>query len=182
MSTFTAQELADFYQQVADGGEIELNGGYGIGYVTNLAGPDMLSQSLVWRIKPKKKVVDMSALIKSGIDCEFSTSNGCLAFKGPLVNISHASDGTVFYEIEVDGRGWLRCRPRMNHVHAWQGGDCPLPEGVTVQIYKRTRDVLTREPTGDASSFDWHHYGTYGDIIAFEVLGLAEGWQWPWEG
>ena len=190
MNTFTAQELADFYQQVADGGEMELEGGYGIGRVTNLNGPNMYSLTNKWRIKPKKKVVDMSVLIDSGIDCEFS-NNGSTWGAGKLVNIDtptpiEREDPPKEYlylkdYIGLHNRPYRYCRPRMNHIHAWQGGECPLPEGLLVRVYFRNAN----NEVGLATDFKdlWYLNAALddNDIIAFEVLGLAEGWQWPWE-
>ena len=191
MNTFTAQELADFYQQVADGGEMELEGGYGIGRVTNLNGPNMYSLTNKWRIKPKKKVVDLSVLVDengNGLDCEFS-NNGSTWGAGKLVNIDtptpiEREDPPKEYlylkdYIGLHNRPYRYCRPRMNHVHAWQGGDCPLPEGVAYRAHLRDDEMFT-EISG-ASYMRWSHINRAGDIIAFEVLGLAEGWQWPWE-
>ena len=72
MNTFTAQELADFYQKVADGGEIDytLMPKDCFGHPEN--GPHMGCSKDMWRIKPTKKVIDLSVLIESGIDCESS--------------------------------------------------------------------------------------------------------------
>lgn len=189
MKTFTAKELADFYQQVADGGEMELEGGYGIGRVTNLNGPNMYSLTNKWRIKPKKKVVDMSVLIDSGIDCEFS-NNGSTWGAGKLVNIDtptpiEREDPPKEYlylkdYIGLHNRPYRYCRLRMNHVHAWQGGECPLPEGVLVKVWYR-RMGFAHISSSDYID-DWRHDGDYDtNIIAFEVIGLADGYCWPWE-
>ena len=58
MSTFTAQELADFYQKVADGGEIEYDA-LPDGWLPSWGGPDIRSDGRYWRIKPTEKVIDL---------------------------------------------------------------------------------------------------------------------------
>ena len=72
-NTFTAQELVEFYQKVEDGFIIEYR-------PYNLAlwqtqeepnGPNLKCRKDNWRIKPTKKVIDLSVLIDSQIDCEF---------------------------------------------------------------------------------------------------------------
>ena len=64
MNTFTAQEIADFYQQVADGGEIcYYSHNLWVLCPCNTRGPKIGSPKDVWRIKPTKKVIDLSVLI-----------------------------------------------------------------------------------------------------------------------
>ena len=75
VNTFTVQELADFYQKLADGSRIDyaLLPKDSFGFPEN--GPHLGCSKDVWRIKPAeptKKVIDLSVLIESGIDCEFS--------------------------------------------------------------------------------------------------------------
>tara|TARA_R110000868_G_scaffold61189_14_gene186093 strand:- start:2119 stop:2343 length:225 start_codon:yes stop_codon:yes gene_type:complete len=72
----------------------------------------------------------------------------------------------------------------MNHIHVWQGGDCPLPEGFRVKVWYRGvgKTVVVTEFT----KVDWLHkdfptLATIYNIIAFEVLGLADGYVMPWE-
>jgi hypothetical protein len=124
-------------------------------------------------MKPTKKVIDMSALI-NGIDFEFSDDDGVDSRFGKLIGIKE--DGTFRSEDWV----WDRCRPRMNHIHAWQGGDCPLPEGFRVKVWYRDGS------TGDAGDADklklrWSCEVVNSDVIQFEVLGLADGYVMPWE-
>ena len=58
-NTFTAQELADFYQKVADGGEVEYRVRIEGVWITASGGPNRLSLTKEWRIKPTKKVIDL---------------------------------------------------------------------------------------------------------------------------
>ena len=131
-----------------------------------------------YRIKATKKPVDLSVLIESGIDCEFKELITNFWFVGKLKNIRDA--GASPYK---DGHTyWDHCHPRMNHIHAWQGGECPLPEGFVIKLYKwsvhqpsRVVEVTTSEEWLNALS---HLHTT---VYGFEVIGLADGYCWPWE-
>lgn len=175
-----AQKLADFYQAVADGKTLQHKRSASIAEemtwqdVTH--GPIATSCLEFWRVKPELKPIDLSVLIKSGIDCEFSESNTTgVRYIGKL-----CSAGADYSRALTNNRfdTWACCRPRMNHLHAWAGGNCPLPEGLEVEVTFRDRSPITAR-TGP--EFRWDHRGTSYDIIAFEVLGLQDGYCWPWE-
>ena len=176
-NTFTAQKLSDFYQKVADGGEIQTKFTDSTWEsVTN--GPSITSSSCLWRIKPTQKVIDLSVLIDSQIDCEFKDRNR----SGVFINkLSRQGDPSMNYRYyDGDGDAWEGCKPRMNHKHAWQGGECPLPEGFMVKIWLRDDDY-DEKSRRLVSELIWSHDNTSSDIIAFEVLGLADGYVMPWE-
>tara|TARA_R110000765_G_scaffold67560_1_gene130480 strand:- start:1064 stop:1459 length:396 start_codon:yes stop_codon:yes gene_type:complete len=125
------------------------------------------------------KVISLSMLIKSGIDCEFKDLNNDSWVIGKLNDLAADHDGNFKYWKLQDHSGcWYdKCRPRMNHKHAWQGGECPLPEGFMVKVCWRNypaNEVLAGELT-------WKTTGSWFDIIDFEVLGLADGYVMPWE-
>ena len=153
-----------------------------------------------YRIKPSLKPVDLSVLIDSGIDCEFS-------FKGSnqwSINTLHhlvSCSKKPTYHVRRDNQGYTKCRPRMNHVHAWQGGECPLPEGLMVEV---RRPVIIMTPTASpispnpqplpaslssAQQVVWGEepyitgvgYKWWKECCMFEVIGLADGYCWPWE-
>lgn len=131
--------------------------------------------------KNKRKSVDLSVLIDSGIDCEFGEANCYI--KAGLENIITYGDGKVAYQARDLGNRYSKCRPRMNHIHAWQGGECPLPEGFIVDVWYRDIDDETDSDTGRglATQMQWAHEHYGNDIIAFEVIGLADGYCYPWE-
>ena len=169
-NTFTAQELSDFYQKVADGGEIQTKFTDSTWEsVTN--GPSITSSSCLWRIKPTQKVIDLSVLIESGIDCEFKDKGAKnwhvgKACKGLYQESLYGTESGDFFE---------QCQPRMNHKHAWLGGECPLPEGFEVKVWFRSGGhtvVTTRSG---------NYWGINGDTMCFEVLGVADGYVMPWE-
>ena len=176
MNTFTAQGLSDFYQKVADGGEIQ-NFFTTKSWDSSTDGPSITSSSCLWRIKPTKKVIDLSVLI-DGIDCEFDDRGNTSAI-AKLETITTSRVDEAFVYISDKGLYWDRCRPRMNHKHAWQGGKCPLPKGFRVKVW--WRDSLCDTITGLADEMNWQDNANPHDIIAFEVLGLADGYVMPWE-
>ena len=125
--------------------------------------------------RPAKKPVDLSVLIESGIDCEFSNTPGFEIKRVGLVTIQHG----MHYGCNARSKMYSFCRPRMNHIHYWPGGHCPLPEGVRVRIYLRFGEMAERE----ASVVAWEHLPDLPDedIIGFEVLGLDDNHCWPWD-
>ena len=164
-NTFKAQGLSDFYQKVADGGEAQLKID---GEWSNLfvGGPAIGSSKDIWRIKPTKKVIDLSVLIDSQIDCEFYDE---LDFDEEQLRIGFlTSIDCSGYPYSLGCDGYFFCRPRMNHIHAWQGGECPLPEGFRVKVW--FRNTLYAPADRPATSIRWCHDGDLYDIIAFEVL------------
>tara|TARA_R110001606_G_scaffold309647_1_gene456624 strand:- start:216 stop:767 length:552 start_codon:yes stop_codon:yes gene_type:complete len=177
-NTFTAQELSDFYQKVADGGEVEFRVNCTNKHWFSSSGSPCLSSARQdWRIKPTKKVIDLSVLIESGVDCEFSDDFSSHLTIGTLLRITDCPSypyETDNSKDEVHGE----CRPRMNHKHAWQGGECPLPEGFMVKVFLRDGCVNSNKVTNFSQ---WSHTKSGNDIIAFEVLGLADGYVMPWE-
>jgi len=127
---------------------------------------------------PAKKVIDLSVLIDSQIDCEFSDhTNFHLVLKRSLIEARETGTGRFRCELRTL---WKYCRPRMNHIHAWQGGECPLPEGFRVKVWFRDGSESTRSiASGNGLYWGQNNHGS--DIIAFEVLGLADGYVMPWE-
>ena len=129
------------------------------------------------RIKPKLKPVDLSVLIDSGIDCEFTDHHGAKY----LSNLSHINH-IVPDKYRLEHVGFFKqCRPRLNHWHSWQGGECPLPEGLVVEVMQRGVKFTGVNPVVDLR---WEHSGVEHDIIAFRIPSdqpLADGFCWPWE-
>lgn len=126
------------------------------------------------RIKPKLKPVDLSVLIESGIDCEFSSHE----FRDPSIGKLSGVAITHYQRYRSNGpvSGYDHCRPRMNHIHAWQGGECPVPEGLIIGIYSTFGGIRAEQQVVvGQNSIDWH------SVVAFEVLGLADGYCWPWD-
>ena len=54
----------------------------------------------------------------------------------------------------------------------WQGGECPVPNDIIVEVEFRNGGSCVDEP----NCFRWGKTGTSGDIIAYRIAGLAQGW------
>ena len=181
MNTFTAQQLAWFYQAVADGGVMSLKKGFSDEPQNNYVGPNMTSPVEYWSIKPAKKIIDMDHLVKSGIDCEFDDKKVPFAtIVGPLLAIY--TNGNTAHKYQACLHKWQNCRPRMNHKMFHDGGACPLPEGFKVRLMFRDGAAVV---THTYSDLKWVSTGfkvfTSADIIGYEILGLADGWAYPYQ-
>ena len=173
-NTFTAQELADFYQQVANGDEMEFRS-TAKGWSSSWVSPCLASVRQDWRIKPTKKVIDLSVLIDSQIDCEFKNHIGERTTIGKLLEIT--DDAAIYPYITGNSANnyYAQCQPRIHHIHAWQGGECPLPEGFEAKVWLRG-DTLPKI----CVRLDWVlQKHSSKDIIAFEVIGIADGYVMP---
>ncbi len=171
-----AAKLAEMYQTIADNVssyfEYMVNGNWG----EAMSSPSLPNDLSKWRVHvpPKKQVIDLSVLIKSQIDCEFSTNPDHVH----ISKLSAITDGGN-YIASLTEFTYKRCRPRMNHLHAWQGGECPLPEGLEVKLYFRDSDFSPQDLA--LKEYDWGHSNDRGDIMAFEILSKLDGWIWPFE-
>ena len=168
-NTFTAQGLADFYQKVADGGEAQLKIDEEWANLF-VGGPSLGSSKDVWRIKPAKKVIYLSVLIDSQIDCEFNDDNEAGLF---ISKLSRQGDPSMNYRYyDGDGDTWESCRPRMNHKHAWLHNNCPI-EGFVVRAWTNKEDSLTVKTS--SNTIDW------SKIMYVEFLGVEHAYVMPWE-
>jgi len=127
--------------------------------------------------KPAKKTIDLAPLIASGIDCMFS-DDGVRRQIGNLFCIRNSSHNKrQFYEDDLESN-WGQCCPRMYHKMLHSGGECPLPEGFKVTLYYRNAGVSRGSNYIDLR---WDNTGLEEDIIGYEILGLADGYAYPWE-
>jgi hypothetical protein len=170
MNTFTASELADFYQKVADGGEIGFRHATLGEFNPALVGPCLHSSTQDWRIKPTKKIIDLSALI-DGIDCEFKDLENDSWVIGKLHDLPADHDGDFKYW-KRSGCWYDKCQPRMKHIHAWQGGDCPI-KGFVVRVwYNKDTSSVTKT---SIDFVDWER------VIYVMFLEVEDGYVMPWE-
>jgi hypothetical protein len=139
--------------------------------------PDLAHWYAEWH-KTAKKVIDLSVFIESGVDVELGDFQGVFFLGGHLTHIIEKGSSSM-YNASDSTNAHSYARPRMNHIHAWQGGECPLPEGFRVKVW--FRNTLYAPVDRPATSIRWCHDGDLYDIIAFEVLGLADGYVMPWE-
>jgi hypothetical protein len=129
------------------------------------------------RFEPTKKIIDLSVLIESGIDCEFEDNS---SWEVTTIGKLYSLDTSNFLPYVLGSKqvSFKYVRPRMNHKHAWQGGDCPLPEGFIVRVWMRGVKTSSHHI---ATDLRWSHTGGSLDIIHFEVLRVADGYVMPWE-
>lgn len=180
-------EIAVLLTEAADAGRpLEWRGPYGDDSLeggkwqkTERFTPRVDQPMACWRVAPPpaKKVIDLSVLVGSGVDCEFWDEEGEVLIGA----LTHSFDGSGPYQ--CDKRLWFpHCQPRMNHWHSWQGGECPLPEGFVVEAYTRTGRLL---PEAEATTLRWRWRYSYPhndpDIITFRVLRKADDYCMPWE-
>ena len=174
-NTFTAKELADFYQKVADGGEAEfrVNSTAKGWEKSDLVSPSLCSYRQDWRIKPAKKVIDLSVLVKSDIDCEFRDDISERTNIGNLLGITNADlDMYPYTTGNSADKHYGQCQPRMKHKHPWLHNNCPI-EGFVVRAWDAKEDFLTVHTS--SNNIDW------SKIMYVEFLEIEHGYVMPWE-
>lgn len=158
MKTFTAKDMKDYGD-----------------YTARLCTAHIITDFEKWckeRFKPAKEVIDLSVLI-DGIECLFWDDENDKS----IYELAGIRDSKYPYASINDRTRF--CQPRMNHIHAWQGGDCPVPEGFMVKVWVRgDRKAM---PLGYVANWNHNKMNQYDDIIAFEVVGLEDGYVMPWE-
>ena len=172
----TPQELADFWAEVVKNGN-----GFTPESVTHLS-PNLSTRMEFYSVnppKPKIKKIDLTVCIGSAIDMEVSNSNftGKPAIAvGPLYHVLNSDCYTDGYN------NFQYCRARENHWHHWLGGECPLPEGLVIKLCFGKDEPCTKEPrtkySGERYASIWRLTKGNDRIVAFKVLGCAEGWEY----
>lgn len=115
--------------------------------------------------KNQKKPVDLSWLVDSGVDCEFSHDRGNW-FISKLRNI-----GSELYFSENLG-GFDYCRPRMNHPMVLTQKQVDLiPDGFEFCLSKRVESYQGLDPNDKGAMV----------YFIFTFTGLSDGCFWPWE-
>jgi len=164
MSIEKAKGLSEFYQQVADGGEMQIL--YKNRWSKAESGPDLDYSPEYWRVvmPPKVTPVDMSVLVGSGIDCEF-WDEGELKILGALNGFEKSSVTTRNYYIDMTGTLFELCKPRMGY---WFSA-----------MNFKDADKLVKELR--AAGFAGEQTYTTGPTIEFRITGIADDRCWPWE-
>ncbi|MFT5518608.1 MAG: hypothetical protein ACI9RI_000874 [Oceanospirillaceae bacterium] len=179
MNTFTAPELALLTEKQKPTIKLleELQEGL---VALNKAWDEEIQNALSAGIlKPTKKVIDLSVLIDSQIDCEFKYGGSLTPKSWFIDKLTEIHNEANTYKPSLQGYTTY-CRPRMNHKHAWDGGNCPLPEGFVVEVWWRdgSDDVRT---INRGNGLYWGHNNHASDIIHFKVLRVADGYVMPGE-
>jgi hypothetical protein len=125
-------------------------------------------------IKPAKKIIDLSVLIDSQIDCEFSDTPD---FKELYISKMIKTDWRTCIDYNSCHNnmygGTSYCRPRMNHKHAWDGGECPI-EGFVVRVwYNKDTSSVTKT---SVDFVDWER------VIYVMFLKVEDGYVMPYGG
>lgn len=150
-------------------------------------GSNALIDEIKELIKPKKKIIDLSVLVGSDIDCDFSDSLKYW-YCSKLKDIDVDNDFTF---IDHHKTYWRYCRPRMDH---WMGAQdktedggfkkCPIPQGFKIQVFDMVgirvyspvayNDgwVTCRNEQGQEFTIDW------SVIAEVKILGLADGYRY----
>ena len=132
--------------------------------------PDLAHWYAEWH-KTAKKVIDLSVLIDSQIDCEFKYG-GSLTPKAWFIDkLTEIHNEANTYKPSLQGYTTY-CRPRMNHKHAWLHGECPIA-GFVVRAWVDKEDFLTVHTS--SNSIDW------SKIMYVEFLEVEHGYVMPWE-
>ena len=129
--------------------------------------------------KPKNKIIDLSKMVGSDIDMEFWDTLPSI-YVGKLEKILDLSPKQY---CRKNGINFDNCRVRQDHWHHWTGGECPLPEGliITVKFLGGAEyDYLAYSNLQWVEKFeDGRRSGN--NIIAFKVIGVADGYRYEWE-
>jgi len=163
-----AQWLSDRWAEVAQGGVWEYQAG---SWLLSPSGPTAWATFELWRVvmPPVLKVIDLTPLIESGLDCEF-WNDKAEKFIGKLLN-NGSEDG---HASDVAEEFFDHCQPRMApYVHYWGGGDaCPVPEGFVIQVewYDTLMHGFNENGFPNYSVFNW------AEIVAFRILRVADGY------
>jgi len=133
------------------------------------------------QFKPEKKIIDLSTMIDSDIDMEFTN---LIDFEiqpyhsaiGRLTGFDISTNNN--YAIHNGINKFSKCRIRQKYWHSWNGGKRPIPEGLAGAIRLRNKSIAYLNTTDK-----WEHDGvlTDCDIIAFWIDGTANDYKYEWE-
>jgi len=167
-----ALRLSELYKELAEKGtKFEYNRSKE-GWGNHLTCPNLDSDLDKWRVAEKQdEIIDMSCLVGSDIDMEFG--EGTYVAKLKSINPKVVSKYT-----SEKGNMYKECRVRQDTWLSWQGGECPLPEGLEVEVEYRNEGFQSKASTYHTTRWDWGHCGGEWDIISFKVLGVCEGWKY----
>ena len=133
---------------------------------TILNGKDLDSE-IDKAMKPNLKPVDLSVLIEYDIDCEFSHLDESEQ-RNHIDKLSNILNGCVYRDRRRVH--WSACRPRMNHIHAFE-----------FKSYKQADDLRTKlTKAGFVFSVDKTN-GAYGIILLLSAFDKSPDHCWPWE-
>jgi hypothetical protein len=117
-------------------------------------------------IKPKKRLIDWSKMPR-----------GTMTNFGEFLCVPEGITGTKYFSVMNSNfyvvniaKEEVRLKEQTQFTY-WGGGDCPVPEGVVVEVVFRNK---TQSTGYEAKEYHWQHVGADGDIIAYRILKLAD--------
>ncbi len=121
-------------------------------------------------LKPKKRLIDWSKMPRGTM-----TNRGAL-LRSYALFAQTLAETSPFYVADV-ALNELRLKEQTEFTY-WGGGECPVPDGVVVECICRSGIVWkTKAPAHpEAKAYVWQHDFGDQDIIAYRIIGLAEGW------
>jgi len=177
-----AKVLSDWYLELAknDNGFETLAGRQGLKIAGLLCfGPNLnsnLREYYVNQPKPVKKIIDLSCVVDSDIDCEFDNTNTFDKNSG-IGNLTDVDLNSEFAYLHNNNWWYVNCRIRQDKWMYWGGGDCPLPEGFIVVLEFNDKTTLKVD---NYTSLNWSR-SKNNCIRAFKVIGVAENARYEWQ-
>ena len=124
--------------------------------------------------KPKLKLIDMSKLPRGTMVCISLISTDKYYVHG------HNSGYTQLIDY-IDGGSTHQKTSRTHIVEQkdftyWGGGECPVPDGVLVEVVTRgTQTLMFTAPTVQVWAHNAQTVSLY-EIIGYRIIGVAPGW------
>lgn len=125
------------------------------------------------RIKPSLKLIDWSKMPVGTV-----TNNGRISVNN--LNVKHlylltVSEENTIYGFSRDTVHNLRLIEQTDFTY-WSGGECPVPEGVLLEVVFRDGDIQFINKESLVMMLRWDHTGRGSDIIAYRITGLTDGY------
>lgn len=168
--------LSDIFKQIAEGGQRQITKPER-GYQNTPLYPHINSEPSHWRMKPQRKVIDMSVLVGREVDCEFWDGTSGVPKYGYLEVL--AEQVTFPYGL-FNSSMFKHCTPRMNKWMHHDGGECPVPEGFEIKVKYRNGDFAQGDIYPDSWP-DQENEINDNDIAAYMITGKLDDYRYEWE-
>ena len=100
---------------------------------------------------------------------------------------SHVSDGSPQFflnggtslsaESHTDSFKGATYKIIENDWKPWFGGECPVPEGLIIEVmFQSLENPVVIPFTFSSKGINWNVNGGQGRVLAYRILGVAEGW------
>jgi len=121
---------------------------------------------------PKPKLINMSKLPKGSVVLGDYGAHAVVVKCNPGTEYTWVLDGALIPSNVKSGD--LRIAEQKDFTY-WGGGECPVPDGVNVQVVFRSGQTLAfTNPTVQT----WAHAAQHKiiDVIGYRIIGAADGW------